>query len=517
MERELKKNIVKQVLESVGPCVSSVLAEKIKIFYPMMSPDAIRKMISRSEDVGKLKFVIFSHNRRFIYLKNDFGSIKFWRALENCLYQTNSVYSHALLSIINNGGYLKARDFGIACGSPIRQSKHIGYETVLSNLIASNILRVISVDSVGDCIVLNNNYSNDPGVRAMAHSESFFDKPILELIKSWLRNIGLVAFNQVKTKYDDETNPIVGSFEWGMTAPSYASPLAEYVDGKLVPGFVVCDFSLGFCSDEITTSAADTFIRKVQLTKLSRANQRIMFVFFARRFGKESFRKLRNSGVLAITIASAFGNKVDESLNRLSAVVKGSLSIEKHPNELLKIVQDLESISGENGNLRGYIFELFVSSQAITLLGSGNVTINKEYNINGSRAEGDVILEGSDDIYIIECKNVTMLPSPEVTRWIKKRIPIINSYYKENNPEGKSIHHYMWVTGMMNKNDIKRLESFKAVNKKKDIDFLFGKGLDDFFYKKKRVFDLYRKVIKPKYTKGFDFELDDESVDDMPF
>lgn len=513
----MKKSIVKQVLESFGPCVSSELAEKIKILYPMMSPDAIRKMISRSTDVGKLKFVIFSHNRRFIYLKNDFGSIKFWRALEGCLHHANSVYSHAILAIINNGGYLKKRDFGIVCGSPIRQSKHIGYGTVLSNLISSNILREISVDSVGDCIVLNNNHSNDNGVRAMAHCESFFDKPTLELVKSWFRNIGLVAFNQVKTKYDDDINPVVGSFEWGMTAPSYVSPLAEYSDGKLVPGFVVCDFSLGFSSDEITTSAADTFIRKVQLTKFSRAKQRIMFVFFARRFSKESFRKLRSEGVLAITIASAFGNKVDESLSKLSDVVKGTLSIEKHPSELLKIVQDFESISGENGNLRGYIFELFVSSQAVTLLGHGNISINKEYNINGSRAEGDVVLEGNDDIYIIECKNVTMLPSPEVTRWIKKRIPTINAYYKENNPEGKRIHHYMWVTGMVNKKDINRLELFKCNNKKKDIDFLFGEGLDDYFHKHRRVFDLYRKVIKPKYKKYSNFELDEESVDDFPF
>lgn len=39
-------------------------------------------------------------------------------------------------------------------------------------------------------------------------------------------------------------------------------------------------------------------------------------------------------------------------------MVQGSLSIEKHPDELLQMVKDLESVSGENGNLRGYIFEL---------------------------------------------------------------------------------------------------------------------------------------------------------------
>ncbi|MCZ6319165.1 hypothetical protein O5182_25130, partial [Escherichia coli] len=71
----------------------------------------------------------------------------------------------------------------------------------------------------------------------------------------------------------------------------------------------------------------------VQMTKSSRTNQRIMFVLFARRFEKNAFNKLRSEGVLAITIANAFGNKVDESLARLSKVIQGTLSIERHPDE----------------------------------------------------------------------------------------------------------------------------------------------------------------------------------------
>ncbi|MEJ8910174.1 NERD domain-containing protein [Escherichia coli] len=116
-------------------------------------------------------------------------------------------------------------------------------------------------------------------------------------------------------------------------------------------------------------------------------------------------------------------------------MVQGSLSIEKHPDELLQMVKDLESVSGENGNLRGYVFELFVSSQISNFYGLGNIYINREYKINGKHAEADVVLESSDDIYIIECKNVKVLPSTELTRWMKERVPIINSYYKINNLE----------------------------------------------------------------------------------
>ncbi|WP_430996845.1 NERD domain-containing protein, partial [Klebsiella pneumoniae] len=67
----------------------------------------------------------------------------------------------------------------------------------------------------------------------------------------------------------------------------------------------------------------------------------------------------------------------------------------------------------ENGNLRGYIFELFVSSQISNFYGLVNIYINREYKINGKHAEADVVLGSSDDIYIIECKNVKVLPSTE--------------------------------------------------------------------------------------------------------
>lgn len=45
--------------------------------------------------------------------------------------EANSAYSHAILSVINNGGYLKVKDFGIVSGSPIKQAKHLSYESVL--------------------------------------------------------------------------------------------------------------------------------------------------------------------------------------------------------------------------------------------------------------------------------------------------------------------------------------------------------------------------------------------------
>ncbi|MCT8970223.1 NERD domain-containing protein, partial [Escherichia coli] len=61
-------------------------------------------------------------------------------------------------------------------------------------------------------VLININIANDVNIRTMAKCESFFDKPIFEIVKAWLRNLCLVAFNKIKTKYDWEGNPVVGSF-----------------------------------------------------------------------------------------------------------------------------------------------------------------------------------------------------------------------------------------------------------------------------------------------------------------
>ncbi|EQB6826583.1 NERD domain-containing protein, partial [Escherichia coli] len=217
----------------------------------------------------------------------------------------------------------------------------------------------------------------------------------------------------------------------------------------------------------------------------------------ARKFSSSAFKKLRGNGVLAITTGNAFGHKVDSSLDKLADVIKGALSIDKNPQQLIKMVEDFESIAGENGNLRGYLFELFVSSQAQKIFGVGLVSMNKEYKYNGEAAEVDVVFENDDEIIFIECKNRSVLTSPEVTDWIKKRIRIVNSFYKEKGRADKKIHHYLWVTGKIKDSDIVRLDDFKSQNKKQIIDYKYGESLRGVFAGKNSMLNLYEKVIAP--------------------
>ncbi|MCP6536244.1 hypothetical protein NL488_27420, partial [Klebsiella pneumoniae] len=86
------------------------------------TPAAARKRISRGTNkIRKLSYIIFPHRARFIYLKKDYASEKYWNALYSSLRKENSSYYMAIRCIKSRGGMIKRDEFGILCGSPFRQ------------------------------------------------------------------------------------------------------------------------------------------------------------------------------------------------------------------------------------------------------------------------------------------------------------------------------------------------------------------------------------------------------------
>ncbi len=47
---------------------------------------------------------------------------------------------------------------------------------------------------------------------------------MLEQSTTWLKQLGLVSFVKTKAMGDDLKNPMVGTFEWHITGPSYVHP-----------------------------------------------------------------------------------------------------------------------------------------------------------------------------------------------------------------------------------------------------------------------------------------------------
>ncbi|HID9700626.1 TPA: NERD domain-containing protein [Proteus mirabilis] len=494
-----KKSIVKQVLTKYGACVSSDLASYIKMENPFLKPEAIRKMISREKGINRLAYVIFSHNRRFVYLNEDFGSNRFWRCLKNSLNQTNSTYGHAINALINNDGFLSEKDFSILSGCPLYQKKHLSYSTVLENLINSRLILKNDIEGVGVVYSLNNNKITHE-IKEKIKLRVVFEEQLNSLVKSWFKNNGFVSYNKVMTKFDIGESTQVGSFNWCLSSPSYIHPLFSTSNNIITPGFVVCDYNFKSNENkilEVNETTANTFVKKIQLTINSRKNQRFMFAFFAIKFSKKAFEILKNNGVIPLTIANAFGKKIEESILSLNKLINDYSSISKNENKIELMLDELKNISGLNQNLRGLLFELYVACYAKDLFRYGVTYINKEFSIDGDKAEADVVIDSIEEITVIECKNTKKLNSNEVNKWLSKRISIINKYYKKYNPENKKIRHILLVSGVISEDGMSLLERLIINSKRKEITYIYGGDLKSLIKERiPKAYSCYLKIIK---------------------
>lgn len=104
-------------LRKIGPCLSSILVEEM-LKTQGVNRDTARKQISRAASAGQIHCVdkLFPKRERFIYLKQQYGTGRFWSSLNTALLDTGSAYGLALSCLRARGGILPVRHFPAACG-----------------------------------------------------------------------------------------------------------------------------------------------------------------------------------------------------------------------------------------------------------------------------------------------------------------------------------------------------------------------------------------------------------------
>ncbi|UJT80976.1 hypothetical protein L1P06_18680 (plasmid) [Edwardsiella piscicida] len=252
-----------KILNEQGPCLTSELAETLVKKFGL-TPVAARKRISRgTNNIKKLSYIIFPHRARFIYLKKDYASAKYWNALYSSLKKENSSYYMAINCIRSRGGMIKRDEFGILCGSPVRQKNHIPYESIMSSLLKSEIILETSSISGEKYLYLKEFEGSEYVLLEEQSKNELITGIMIEQSRTWLKQLGLVSFGKVKAMGDDNHPPRVGTFEWHITGPSYTHPLTKKHNDKKKPGFVVCDLN----TLPITTiDDISIFIKKMETT-----------------------------------------------------------------------------------------------------------------------------------------------------------------------------------------------------------------------------------------------------------
>src|SRR5690606_37239835 len=153
-------------------------------------------------------------NSRFIYLKKDFGSPRYWNCLIKALIDNNSAYGFALAALKVRNGIVPLHCFPSVSGAPKRLKKHLSPETILDRLKKAKLVETIEISGIGTCVALiqgdKSYYSfKYSSLNARIVTESI----ILNAIKAWAKNTGLVSYDKIAIRGDNQA-PEVATIEW---------------------------------------------------------------------------------------------------------------------------------------------------------------------------------------------------------------------------------------------------------------------------------------------------------------
>lgn len=474
-------NLLEEILKKKGPCLSSDLV-KILVEEHHLSYDLARKRVSRTgKDIYRLDGLPFPKNVKFVYLKKDFRSPYFWSALFSAFKETNSAYWHAIAALMARNGIIPYNHFLIACGSPIRQKKHISPDVILSRLEFHKIISFKTVDGFGRCVLLTKSeeYIDISELRSRLVAE----KILMGVVSKWAINLGLVSYNMFKNREGSDL-PTVSTTLWDMAGPSYLSPLVRSctdVKSKLKPGFFACDILL---NQDISSDCILPFLRKCSSLKSLHNVAGCMQMFIALSYQKDAFQMLKVKGIIPATVESLFGKDVSDGLINLLETLKDvANAVIIEPEKFNILFEQLGKVEGAAGNLRGVLFEYFAANIVSKINSIRYIKLNQIYNIeDGKSAESDVVAElNNGDIIFIECKGHKpngSVSHDEVIKWLQIRVPRIREYaLKHPDWKGKKLVFNLWTTGRFIDESLKLLTETKNNTKKYQLDFLDGNGV----------------------------------------
>lgn len=489
----IKKNI---------PAVSSTLINILK--ENGYSDNAARQNIYRAKKELTIKELPmnFKNNQRFYYFQENFNKPEFWESLLNAFKETKSSYGYAIFSLLNRK-FIPQNLFNIFSGSPVELKKHIKSQTILNDLISLKLLKTERILDIENCIVFSDyaQTSNCISEYDYAHARAIYytEKILIESIKKWFCEIGIVSYDKVKIRNESDIQPEFGKFCWDITAPSYIIPLAKTIcRNEKSPGFIVCDVNL---ANEISEEDIKYFYNKIEIIRNNNKNKPFMAFFIGNYFNEKVFKEGKRNGNILTTPAILLGKDIGKCLQNLIDLLSAtSKTIINEPEKLFVVFENINKIEGSALNLRGALFELLVAYCVKEVTGGHIEEIGKVINEEGEEIEIDLLISkaGENKIICYEVKGYlnNEIKKEEVEKWITKKIPLIKKWLNSHDSYRKylRIEFEYWVTTQFDTEAFKYLNEKKSEIKKYGINWKNGTDVKEYIKNlEKRIKDIFNE------------------------
>ncbi len=453
---------VVKLLKSRGPCLTSDLIQDI--VEAGVKPEAARQRLSRAKSsYTRLAGIQFEKRARFVYLESQFATQDYWEGLERAFREHGKSYWCAVAGLRARGGVCLKSRFPIICGAPLQRKGQIAPDTVLERLKGVGILKEVADDGFVEPLITLNSM-NFPIIEfSRLRALNVAENVAIHAVHEWARRVGFGSFAAFKLRGGSEL-PVVSSVAWDISAPSYTRPLTHYSEGKIKPGFIVCDVIL---EGRIAIEAVEVFIRKHDMASAPKNVAPIMPFLIASWFDEDAYDAARSAGVLAVTVEQLLGKTLAAALEALVQILSDlGATAAVNPEKIETVLNELTKIEGAAQNLRGDLFELVIGNVVKQQEKKGSLSVGREIRHAelALKAELDVRfdLKGADKTLIIECKAKipgSKVSMAEVEKWYEKKVPRIveilrsQSYYAE-----RELRIEMWTNGKFHPSALSWLE-----------------------------------------------------------
>jgi hypothetical protein len=493
------KTSVRGILLEKGPCLTSKLVQVM--MERGVSSDAARKRVERAVGVKRLSGIRFEKNAKFIYCDEQYGDHKFWTALEAAFKTSGKSYWGAFIGIKQRGGACPKSLFPRVCGAPDRRIRQLSPEVLLKRLSNIHLVKEVHDDKMGEpWISFNPNCytveAPSPEHRAILIAENI----LIGAIADWAKKLGFGSYGKFALR-NDSVSPVVSGVTWDITAPSYVRPLVSVPNGRIKPGFFVCDVCLGH---QVTDEEVELFIRKYDMAASPRNIAPILGFFVADGFVQSAYDKAKAAGIIATTISHLFGDEITKALNDLIKLLSDTgRTAAINPEHLANVMNRLSKIEGASANLRGSLFELVVGN---LLAASTGGYLKTGFKI-GRVAELDAFVDIADEerSIIVECKAKvpgSMVSEDDVKHWYDNRIPFINKTLREQPLyTNRKLEFEIWTNGTFHPSAIEWLEQKETKFDKYSVAWRDGIYIKE-YSKNDGVTKHIRDILREHYFKN---------------
>lgn len=336
-----KNNLLSELLERTGPCLSSKLASFLCSELEIQ-PATARKRIERAKLAGEIfavEGIKFRHNEQFLYTKGQEKSAQLQRALFDALVESSSAYRLPLLGIASRGGIVPDYLYPVISGFPLsaRERRQDCY-AALAYLINARLLS----RGPDQCIEISPTFAPNKLSIVRLHSRLLAEKLLILALRDWCRLQGLSSTEHVSVR-SAGNHPQFGFYQWDFVAPSYITPISTFANDQVNVGFLVADVVLG---RKLSLADVTPYLKKVFSARANSKNRPFLAILLADWFDKEALLEGRKNGLLFTTPKNFFGKPFAEILDDLIQSFEHKESFfSAEPDYLRKIVANLTSIA----------------------------------------------------------------------------------------------------------------------------------------------------------------------------